>query len=205
VLGLKAAKNRTLYDGLRRSLGRTFLLSEDVLDASDFDVPQTRKRLIIVGLNRKRFKSPFEFPKITRSGAVKTVRDAIGGLPEPVYFSRSGGQVTSDHHPNHWTMFPQSKKFSQPNGISSGRSFQRLNWDKPSRTVAYGNREIHIHPTGSRRLSIFEAMMLQGFPEEFRMMGNLSEQVTQVSNAVPPPVARAIAAKLMSTIFPEKA
>ena len=55
-------------------------------------------------------------------------------------------------------------------------------------------REIHIHPDGRRRLSIYEAMLLQGFPENFVLKGNLSEQVEQVSNAVPPPLARCIAA-----------
>ena len=69
----------------------------------------------------------------------------------------------------------------------------RLSWDKPSRTVAYGNREIHVHPSGLRRISIYEAMLLQGFPENFELKGNFSEQVTQISNAVPPPVSLAIA------------
>jgi len=41
------------------------------------------------------------------------------------------------------------------------------------------------------RLSIFEAMRLQGFPDSFVLEGNLSEQVEQISNAVPPPLAKA--------------
>jgi DNA (cytosine-5)-methyltransferase 1 len=155
-----------------------------------------------VGLNRKRFNAPFEFPAQLSDARVRTVRDAIWGLPEPVYFSRKGEQARSEIHPNHWTMLPVSQKFSRKTAVTNGRSFQSLSWDKPSRTVAYGNREIHIHPSGSRRLSIFEAMLLQGFPRDFEMTGNLSEQVTQVSNAVPPPVAKAVAAKLMSAIRP---
>jgi DNA (cytosine-5)-methyltransferase 1 len=42
-------------------------------------------------------------------------------------------------------------------------------------------------------LSIFEAMLLQGFPETFVLKGTLSAQVEQVSNAVPPPLADALA------------
>ena len=98
------------------------------------------------------------------------------------------------HHENHWTMRPLSKRFSRPGGADrAGRSFRRLEWDKPSPTVAYGHREIHVHPDGCRRLSIFEAMLLQGFPEDFVLEGTLSSQVEQVSNAVPPPLARALA------------
>ena len=37
---------------------------------------------------------------------------------------------------------------------------------------------------------MFEAMLLQGFPRTYRLIGTFSEQVTQISNAVPPPVAR---------------
>jgi DNA (cytosine-5)-methyltransferase 1 len=67
----------------------------------------------------------------------------------------------------------------------------------PSPTIAFGHREIHIHPTGKRRLSIYEAMLLQGFPAEFVLKGNLTQQVEQVSNAVPPPLAEAIAQAIM--------
>jgi DNA (cytosine-5)-methyltransferase 1 len=77
-----------------------------------------------------------------------------------------------------------------------GRSFKRLSWSDASPTIAFGNREIHIHPTGTRRLSIYEAMLLQGFPASFVLEGNLSEQVEQVSNAVPPPLAKSVAAAI---------
>ena len=82
----------------------------------------------------------------------------------------------------------------RPEGAQrAGRSFRRLEWDKPSPTVAYGHREIHVHPDGRRRLSIFEAMRLQGFPTDFVLEGTFSSQVEQVSNAVPPPLAEALA------------
>ena len=55
--------------------------------------------------------------------------------------------------------------------------------------------EIHVYPSGRRRLSIFEAMLLQGFPQNQTrpLEGNLSAQVEQVSNAVPPPLAYSLA------------
>jgi site-specific DNA-cytosine methylase len=62
-----------------------------------------------------------------------------------------------------------------------------------SPTVAYGNREVHVHPDSRRRLSVYEAMLLQGFPPTYELLGSLSDQVTQVSEAVPPPLGRAIA------------
>src|SRR5207253_642295 len=83
---------------------------------------------------------------------------------------------------------------------SDGRSFKRLKWGDVSPTVAYGNREIHVHPEGARRLTILEAMLLQGFPRDYALTGTLSAQVTQVSNAVPPPIAEAIARSLRSLL-----
>ena len=119
----------------------------------------------------------------------------IGLLPEPQFFKKNLRPENIPVHVNHWTMQPKSPRFSNPDGqYPDGRSFKRLTWEGPSRTIAFGHREIHIHPDGRRRLSIYEAMLLQGFPENFVLKGNLSEQVEQVSNAVPPPLARCIAA-----------
>jgi len=120
-------------------------------------------------------------------------------LPEPQYFERNINPSDLNEHPNHWTMQPRSKKFENslpPNMKHSTRSFRRLVWEEPSYTVAYGHNEIHIHPNGQRRLSIYEAMLLQGFPkgyEGYQLCGNFSEQVTLVSDAVPPPLAANLA------------
>ncbi|PXV57111.1 DNA (cytosine-5)-methyltransferase 1 [Dyella jiangningensis] len=192
VPGLKVAKNKPLYDTLVKRLGKAYNLHEAILDASKYGVPQTRRRLIIVGISKRLDDANFQFPTPS-SGAAPTVKSAISGLPEPVFFSREGNCSPSAEHVNHWTMMPRSKKFFGAAVPPDGRSFIRLEWDAPSRTVAYGNREIHVHPSGKRRLSIYEALCLQGFPKSFELLGNLSEQVTQVSNAVPPPVAAAVA------------
>ena len=73
-------------------------------------------------------------------------------------------------------MAPKSKKFTngmlEP-GDDRGRSFRVLSWDKPSYTVAYGHREVHVHPNMHRRLSIYEAMRLQGFPHSYELKGNV--------------------------------
>src|SRR5262249_46639336 len=85
-------------------------------------------------------------------------------------------------------------------GTALGRSFRMLEWDKPSPTIAYGHREVHVHPNGRRRLSVYEALLLQGFPSEYELVGSLSAQISQVSEAVPPPLARAIAGSIQRQI-----
>ena len=59
----------------------TYTIAEPkVLNAVDFGVPQYRERLILVG-NRKGLG--FNYPKPINESERKTVRDAIGDLPEP--------------------------------------------------------------------------------------------------------------------------
>lgn len=179
-----------------------FHLFPTLIDASNFDVPQHRKRLILVGLNKDYYsEDSFSFPDI-KEKAKRTVFDAIHGLPEPQFLNRLDPVCRSEFHPNHWTMKPKSNRFTTGN-FNRWRSFRLLDWNKPSPTVAYGNREIHIHPEGKRRLSVYEAMILQGFPSDFEMKGTFSQQVTQVCNAVPPPVAQIFAKKIYQIIYPQ--
>ena len=197
VTGLQSQKHAARFANIQESLIKAgFNIYVQSLNAVHFSVPQRRHRLIIVGINNT--ISDFEFSFPDKHETVKNVRDAIHGLPEPVFFKRGLNPSDMTFHPNHWTMAPKSPKFSSKiKNKSQGRSFRRLQWDSPSATVAYGNREIHVHPSGKRRLSLYEAMLLQGFEFDFQLTGTLSSQVTQVSNAVPPPLALAIAKKLL--------
>ena len=193
VLGIKDIKHEISFQGILAKF-KHLGLAETVAEycALDFEVPQNRRRVIISAFKSPAAGTAFAPEKKPRSNL--DVRAAIGELPEPVYFSRGLTAADIPYHPNHWTMQPVSKRFSDPDATKTNtRSFRRLNWDRPSPTVAYGHREIHVHPDGHRRLSIYEAMRLQGFPPEFVLEGPLSAQVEQVSNAVPPPLARALA------------
>jgi DNA (cytosine-5)-methyltransferase 1 len=178
-----------------------FRIFAQELNAVDFGLPQVRRRVFLVGLNSARFPDlEFEFPSGGSRYKARTVEDAIGHLPEPVLFSKALHPKDVPFHPNHWTMQPKSARF-KTGEFNRWRSFRRLEWSEPSPTVAYGNREIHIHPTGKRRLSMLEAMLLQGFPQSYRIEGNLSDQVTQICNAVPPPVALAVARALRAQLY----
>ena len=81
-----------------------------------------------------------------------------------------------------------------------GRSFRTLSWNEPSWTVAYGHREVHVHPDGKRRLSMLEALLLQGFPARYELRGTLTDQIRQVSDSVPPPLAAALATGLRAVL-----
>jgi len=198
VLGMRDKKHAAAYQNLLtglRTLG--FDITEKELCAIDFGVPQTRRRIVLSAM-REQLEVKAIRPRRRRGHFC--VRDAIGSLPRPKFFSHGLSEEDIPHHPNHWTMNPVSPRFKAKTAPHGGRCFKQLSWLKPSPTIAFGHREIYVHPNGKRRLSIFEAMLLQGFPETFVLEGNLSEQVEQVSNAVPPPLAKSVAAAIRRTL-----
>lgn len=198
LLSNKHAKEFSLFKKQFEHAG--FNIFTLVLDAVDFGVPQFRERVFIIGLNKETFKN-LSFDEsnliIDRKQKPVTVKDAIFDLPEPTFYSRNLSKSQISHHPNHWCMVPKSQKFFTDGmlteGCARGRSFRTLSWSRPSPTVAYGHREVHVHPNCKRRLSVFEAMLLQGFPSNYELIGTLSDQITQVSEAVPPPLGRVLA------------
>ena len=51
-----------------------------------------------------------------------------------------------------------------------------------------------------RSITVREAARLQGFPDDFRIYGAFSNQMEQVTNAVPPPLARAVLSVLVDVV-----
>lgn len=203
VLGIRDKKHTAKYSELLSGLDSLgFKVTEKELCSLDFGVPQNRRRIVLSAMRKKQ---GYGEVKPEKKEGLRTVREAIADLPAPAYFDRKLAPEDIPVHVNHWTMRPKSPRFLNPDdSYPDGRSFKRLKWDQPSPTVAFGHREIHIHPSGIRRLSIYEAMLLQGFPKDFILEGNLSEQVEQVSNAVPPPLGKSIACAVKNALRTKK-
>lgn len=204
VKGIKSPKHRKEYTTIKRLFSHAgFKIFEGELDAADFGVAQHRCRVFLVGFNKVKYPNiEFAFPS---AGTIVplTVASKLKGLPPPLLFKREARKEDIGFHPNHWTMYPRSRRFtdgSLKNGHKQGRSFRVLQWDKPSLTVAYGNREIHVHPNAERRLSVYEAMLLQGFPEDYELLGTLSDQIRQVSDAIPPQLGAALGRAIYETL-----
>ncbi|MYK62348.1 MAG: DNA cytosine methyltransferase [Chloroflexi bacterium] len=196
VPGLAQQRHRRRYLEFKRLCKKAgYNVREKVVNAGRFGIPQNRKRVIVIGVNRERYPDLVLDPPEGNKQPVP-VSVALDGLPEPAFCRRDLGASEIPHHPNHVAMVPRSRKFVDGTlkpGDHRGRSFRVLSWDQPSYAVAYGHREVHVHPDMHRRLSIYEAMRLQGFPHTYELKGTFSQQVQLVSDALPPPLGEGLA------------
>jgi DNA (cytosine-5)-methyltransferase 1 len=166
-----------------------------ILNAADFGVPQTRRRVIILG-TRKGINPILKHPQPTHSKNPKvnidgkrlgkwiTVRDALHGLPE----------YPTEKIPNH---VGTSHKV-RINGYLGNRATDP---NKPSPTIAgrgggTGGPVIIPHPNLKRRMTVRETARIQSFPDDFVFEGSVSSQYRQIGNAVPWPLAYHIAKML---------
>ena len=189
-------------------------ISWKLLNAKDYNVPQDRKRVIIVGYHKK-IGNSFEFPQ--PSEKLLTLKDAIGDLysvkPKAAkeYNRTNGDQLKI---PNHEYM---NGGFST---IYMSRNRVR-NWNEQSFTIQAGGRHAPIHPQAPkmkfikqnerifvpgkeylyRRLSLRECARVQTFPDDFIFKYNgISDGYKMVGNAVPVEFARIIALKILKDV-----
>ena len=66
-------------------------------------------------------------------------------------------------------------------------------YDEPCLTITGASTREFIHPASDRPLTIRECARIQTFPDDFRFLGNASEKIQQIGNAIPPLMARIFA------------
>ncbi len=180
-------------------------VAADVLLAADYGVAQYRYRLFIIGT---RTGVPIRFPAPTRFASAepryRSVRDAIASL-----HTHDDADVIDlvnvrriKHVPagGDWRDLPvrllPERNFWVRSSDQRG-AYGRLDWDEPAYTITglFGNITAgrFTHPTEDRAITATEAARLQGFDADFTLHGKANSWHRQIGNAVPPPLARAVA------------
>ncbi|HEX5143319.1 MAG TPA: DNA cytosine methyltransferase [Mycobacterium sp.] len=84
------------------------------------------------------------------------------------------------------------------------RRYRRMDWDGVPRAIITRFRDPksgeYTHPEQDRTITIREAARIQGFPDWFSFAGRNTSKYTQVGNAVPVPLAKAVAAEISACL-----
>ncbi len=82
--------------------------------------------------------------------------------------------------------------------------YRRLSSSAPAVVIGNFRKNMLIHPTQDRGLSVREAARLQSFPDHYRFVGSIGLQQQQVGNAVPPLLARSVFERIVAGLYRER-
>ena len=172
-----------------------------LLNAADFGVCQRRKRAFFLVTRGKLdlgdFLNELDKLKVPHRGAAV----ALCGLPSPhVRPDKYDDEAHYAGVSNHLAMQHSQRVKDKIAAIEPGKgpmSYRRLHPSRVSNTLISGHRAPPAHHIEPRSITVREAARLQSFPDDFRIYGSFGNQMEQVTNAVPPLLARAV----LSTLF----
>ncbi len=166
----------------------------ELLNAKDYEVPEDRERVIIVGFRKDLGIQGFNFPP-PRSYRV-TMREALKNIPEPT--------------PDEVCNAPYSSRYMSRN--------RKRGWDDVSYTIPAMAKQVTLWPGSpdmvkidrdlwefggdgiTRRFSWREAAAIQTFPADLEFHGDLTSKYKQIGNAVPVKLAEIIATHLYGVL-----
>ena len=195
----------------KNMLGDDYVFNEGVLDAKNFSVPQRRKRMILIGSRFGKIDLP------SSASRTVSVQQTIGDLPGPdanhkrplhrlrqkftgkVLERIQSVQNSRKELPEHLVLECHKR---YPHGFRD--VYGRMRGDEVAPTITRfshnPSKGRFIHPTEDRGLTVYEIMLLQGFPRSYKLpqrigIGKLS---SLMGEAFPPPMAKAQAAQIYS-------
>ena len=200
--------------------GLGYTVEYKILTASDYGVPQNRRRAIFVGF---RNATHFEFPKAFTSAKI-TAKEALSDLPEESIsdgskyplppaseyqrLMRANSKVLNNHQAtihNQKTidiisLVPDGGNYRDlPPELQGTRkvhiAWTRLNSKKPSFTIDTGHRH-HFHYEYNRIPTARESARIQSFPDDFYFTCSKTSQLKQIGNAMGEAIAKSLLEQL---------
>ena len=181
MLSKKTENGEKVIDIIMENLNKNYNCIINKLYASDFEVPQNRRRTIIIGFRKDLNILPNEPETIIKNTQdripVKTILLPKEDIEKKYYLSEKA-----------LAGIENKKKVSKEKGFGFGA--QMLDFEKPSYTISarywkdgcdalvkYNEKEI-------RRLTITELKRIQSFPDNYNIVGSNKDIIMQIGNAV---------------------
>lgn len=190
-----------------------YKININLANAANYGVAQKRERVFIIGV-RKDIKKEFIFPEQTHSKDNKElepwrtfsdVMEQLKELSEQHFVNYSEARMKYmkmiPKGGGNWRDLPEEVvKEAMGGAYKSGGGkvgfFRRIKLNEPAPTLLTSPHQKSTnlgHPIEDRPLSIEEYLAIQGFPLDYKISGSISDQYTQIGNAVPVELAYKIA------------
>lgn len=188
VKGLVDKKNKPYFEAMVKQLEKSFDVSWQVLDCSEYGVPQKRERVFIVGTHKILCKT-FNFP--LKSNVKYSIKNALQGLTEAPdgvnnHELNEKWTIRNDEKPfvhkvpkgGNWKSLPeQDQKTFMKGAFNSGGGrtgyLAVMDDTKPARTIMstpMGKNTVQIlrlSDGSSRRYTVRESLRLQSVPDSW--------------------------------------
>jgi DNA (cytosine-5)-methyltransferase 1 len=171
----------------------------EVLNAMYFNVPQSRERVIIIGVRNDLEIEP-SHPK--PQGRPITLKEALKDIDyKGIELTGKLAYIGLNAIPGEDFGTTQIRQ-----GATKSKNFstKKLSWDKPcntlTKTVGSGFSGL-VCPDCNNFLSIDACKRVSSFPKEYKFIGKYEEQWARIGNSVPPNLMKAIAENIKINIL----
>lgn len=203
---LRTKKHKVFYEKIKSELSEKYQLTDRLTNSIEFGVPQDRDRIFLFGINKNLNMdvSKFDWNKFItvdkKEALNKNIWPSSEGCSDFKKIKNWQEKLTVEYwfnkndvinHPNASNHFIPRQGLAKFKSILEGdvskKSYKKLHRKRYSPTAAYGNNEVHIHPTLPRRISAAEAMAIQSLPKEFELPQymTLTNMFKTIGNGVP--------------------
>nr|MBI5456006.1 DNA cytosine methyltransferase [Candidatus Levybacteria bacterium] len=213
VSGLQSANNGKAFVKILEDLesaGKGYKLTAHLYKFEDYGVPQTRHRVVIIGI-RNDLGLKFKVPSPTTANKYVSAKEAIED--PPISENAANNEITAQgklvverlkHIPpgeNVWFEGLPTHLRLNVKGARMSQIYKRLHPNKPSYTITgSGGGGTHgYHWKEDRALTNRERARIQTFPDSFIFEGSKENVRKQIGMAVPPVGAKAILDAVLKT------
>lgn len=205
VTGLLNHDNGRTWDVIRYTFEKTleYEIEMAVLNAKDFNLPQLRRRVFVVGLKKELNLPKFRFPEPVAL-THKSFEYLEESVPEKYYLGKKGFEFVTDPLRN------ERRARVNQDVIGCQTANQQFNWVgdfrvEPPKPEFIENSNIYIgtfqgRPAVARKLTPRETHRLMGFSDNFKIVTPDKVAWRQCGNSIAVPVIKAILEEIIKMI-----